>query len=106
MLIGYMRPYRGDPNCEFQLEKLAGINCNIIFEEEHSSAKRMQLEKMLSNLNPGDQIMVTKLFTIADSTRHLVELLDILDNKGAYIHSLTEGIDTSTTDGKSFPLYG
>ncbi len=103
MLIGYMRPYHEDPNCEIQLEKLTSMNCETIFEEEHSSAKkRIKLEQMLSSLNQGDQILVTKLFTIADSTRHLVELLESIDQKGAYFQSLTEGIDTSHTEGYRF----
>jgi DNA invertase Pin-like site-specific DNA recombinase len=103
MLIGYMRPYQDDPNCEIQLEKLTNMNCHTLIKEEHSSAKkRIQLERMLSNLNPGDQIIVTKLFAIADSTRHLVELLEIVDNKGASFQSLTEGINTSTTVSHQF----
>ncbi|MGR5913102.1 recombinase family protein [Bacillus cereus] len=57
---------------------------------------------MISNLNPGDKIVVTKLFTLADSTRHLVELIENIDRKGAYFQSLTEGIDTSNTVGYPF----
>lgn len=103
MLIGYMRPYQEDLNCEFQFEKLIEMNCDTIIKEEHSSAKkRIQLKNMLSNLNQGDKIIVTKLSTLADSTRHLVELLEIMDTKGAYFHSLTECIDTSHTSGYRF----
>ena len=96
MLIGYMRPYQEDLNCEIQLKKLKEINCDTIIKEDHSSAKkRIQLKNMLSNLNQGDKIVVTKLFTLADSTRHLVELLEVIDTKIAYFQTLTEGIDTS-----------
>lgn len=96
MLIGYMRPYQDDLNCKIQLGNLTKMNCETIIKEDHSSAKkRIQLKNMISNLSQGDKIVVTKLFTLADSTRHLVELLEIIDSKGAFIFSLSEGIDTS-----------
>ncbi|WP_337080104.1 recombinase family protein, partial [Bacillus anthracis] len=82
---------------------LEKVNCTTIISEEHSSAKkRTELKSMISNLNPGDKIVVTKLFTLADSTRHLVELIEKIDRKGAYFQSLTEGIDTSNTAGYQF----
>ncbi len=98
-----MRPYQDDLKCEEQLKNLEKVNCTTIISEEHSSAKkRTELKSMISNLNPGDKIVVTKLFTLADSTRHLVELIEKIDRKGAYFQSLTEGIDTSNTAGYQF----
>ncbi len=46
---------------------------------------------MISNLNPGDKIVVTKLFILADSTRHLVKLIEKIEIKHAYFQSLIEG---------------
>ena len=103
MLIGYSRPYEDDLNCENQRKKLIEINCEKIVSEEHSSAKeRTQLDNMINNLNKEDKVVVTKLFVLADSTRHLVELLEVLDAKEAYLQSLYEGIDTSNTSGYKF----
>lgn len=103
MLIGYMRPYQDDLNYESQLVKLTTVNCEKIIKEEHASAKkRVQLKEMIANLNQGDKVVVTKLFTFADSTRHLVELLDILESKGAAFQSLAEKIDTSQKSGYPF----
>ncbi|GEQ23416.1 resolvase [Clostridium butyricum] len=103
MLIGYMRPYENDLTCEKQLKKLQKFNCQLIISEDHSSAKkRVQLKNMLNTLNLGDKIIVTKLFTLADSTRHLVEILEILDVRGAYFQSIDEKIDTSNRNGYSF----
>src|SRR5699024_8186173 len=74
-----------------------------IIAEAHASAKRRnKLEDLLKSLCKGDKVIVTKLYAIADSTRHLVELLDKIETKGAYLQSLKEGIDTSNTDGYSF----
>lgn len=103
MLIGYVRPYRGDLNCEYQLEKLKKLNCETIIIEEHSAdKKRTQLDKMINGLNKGNVIAVAKLFSIADSTHHLVELLEEIDMKGAYLLSLAEGIDTSKPSWSNF----
>lgn len=103
MLIGYMRPYQDDLKCEDQLKNLEKINCTTIILEEHSSAKkRTHLKNMINNLKQGDKIVVTKLFTLADSTRHLVELIEQIDTKGAYLQTLTEGIDTSNSAGYQF----
>ena len=103
MLIGYMRPFQEDLNCEIQHKNLTKISCDMIIREDHSSAKkRIELKNMIDNLNTGDKIVVTKLFALADSTRHLVELLDDIDAKGGYFQSLKEGIDTSNDSGYSF----
>lgn len=103
MLIGYMRPYQEDLKCEDQLKNLRKSKCTTIISEEHSSAKqRIQLENMISTLNKGDKIVIKKLFALADSTRHLVELLEIIDAKGAYLQSLAEKIDTSSSNGYRF----
>ncbi|WP_369900109.1 recombinase family protein [Bacillus manliponensis] len=103
MLIGYTRPYQDDLECEEQLRNLEKVNCTIIISEEHSSAKkRVKLKNMIGNLSPGDKIVVTKLFTLADSTRHLVELIEQIDRRSAYFQSLTEDIDTSISAGYQF----
>ncbi|PGL68790.1 recombinase family protein [Bacillus sp. AFS055030] len=97
MIIGYMRPNHDDPKCEHQLVQLKKLNCDEIISEEHSSAKkRHQLEVILTNLKQGDTIAIPKLFTLADSTRHLMEILENLDSKGAFLQSLEENINTCT----------
>lgn len=103
MLIGYMRPYQDDVTCENQRNALMKIHCDEIIAEAHSSAKRREkLEAMLGDLRAGDTIVVTKLFALADSTRHLVEILNIVETKGAYILSLSEEIDTRREAGYRF----
>ncbi|MEK4510824.1 recombinase family protein [Paenibacillus anaericanus] len=103
MRIGYMRPYQDDLNLENQTQMLTSFPCDIIVVEEHASAKRRtNLDHMMSTLKPNDTIVVSKLFAFADSTRHLVELLEVLDMKQAFIYSLKENIDTNKMRGDSF----
>ena len=96
MLIGYMRPNDDDLSCDTQITELRKLKCEKIIAEEHSSAKkRTQLKSMIDNLKPGDKVIIAKLYSLADSTRHLVELLQAIEEKGACIQSIKEGIDTS-----------
>lgn len=103
MLIGYRRPYQDDLNGEIQFENLTKIHCDKIISEEHPSAKkRIQLENMIESLKQDDKIVVKKLYILADSTLHLVELLELIERKGAFFQSVSEGIDTSNTQGYPF----
>lgn len=103
MNIGYIRPSQKDPNCEIQLKTLSDYKCVNTVREEHSSAKRRtKLDDMLLHLQKGDKIIAANLFAMADSTRHLVELLQMIEEKGAFLLSIKEGVDTSSPDGYSF----
>jgi len=102
MIIGYMRPFFEDGDCQHQEQMLKNI-CTQIVREEHSSAKkRVALTQMLEQLKEGDKIVVSRLFTLADSSRHLFELLEILEQKGVYLQALYEDIDTE--DKKEYSL--
>lgn len=98
-----MRPNDDDQNCEIQITELRKLNCEKIIAEEHASAKRRtQLKNMIDNLKQGDKIIIVKLYSLADSTRHLMELLQVIEERGAYIQSISEGIDTSNRNGYQF----
>lgn len=60
---------------------------------------RPQLEACLKALRPGDTLVVWKLDRLGRNVKGLSELLETLENKGAFF-SLTEGIDTSILVGK------
>jgi DNA invertase Pin-like site-specific DNA recombinase len=49
MLIGYMRPYEDDKECQKQYKLLTSYNCKSIYFEHHIySNNRNELNKMLS----------------------------------------------------------
>ena len=98
-----MRPYHEDQSCDNQRLDLENVYCEQWVKEEHPSSKnRMQLTKMHDNLAPGDKVIVVKLFILADSTRHLVEILEDIEAKGAFIQTIKEEIDTSYEGGYPF----
>ena len=69
MVVGYVRPSEEDPECKIQLQTLARSGYDHLYREEHSSPKRrVALQKLLSEVQPGDTIVVAKLFSFADST--------------------------------------
>src|SRR5699024_3055952 len=105
MNIGYTRPTQSDPHCEKQNRVLTEKGCKKIISEEQEhpkEKKRNELEKMLHNIMQGDKIIVTHLYALAGSTHHLVEVLERIQQKGASLESIREGIDTSTAQGYPF----
>lgn len=103
MYFGYVRPTHDDQYVFTQIQRLSTIKDIHIVEEKHDSTKkRIALDHMIENLQIGDRIYVYKLYNWADSSRHLIELLDEVEQKGASLISLHENIDTKKEDGYSF----
>lgn len=65
-----------------------------------TKAHRPQLDKLLSEINAGDKLIVTKLDRIARSATQGIELVDSLLNKGVTVHILNMGIMDNTPTGK------
>ncbi|WP_113928033.1 recombinase family protein [Bacillus sp. P14.5] len=103
MQIGYSRPSTIDPNCEQQHTLLYKMNCGKMIEESHSSSKnRHALEQLLSDLKPNDKLVVANLSNLADSLPHLLELLNVFEEKGAFLVAIQEEIDTEKDNHSSF----
>ncbi|RKF14488.1 recombinase family protein [Alginatibacterium sediminis] len=98
--IGYARVSTAGQSLEVQLEALRG--CDKTFKEKASGAKaeRPKLVTMLDYAREGDTITVTKLCRLARNTKHLLEIVDYLDNKGVSLVVLNLGIDTKSPTGR------
>ena len=101
-IIGYARVSTTDQNLETQLEQLQNAGAVKIFKEKISGVKRdrPQLLEMLNYVREGDSIVVTKLDRIARSTKHLLEIVDLIQDKGVEFKVLNINLDTSTPTGK------
>ncbi len=102
-LIGYARVSNRDQNPAMQLDALAaaGVDPAHTYTEHASGVtNRAELAACLKALRAGDTLVVWKLDRLGRSTRHLVELLDELRDRGVQFRSLTEGMDTNTPAGR------
>ena len=105
MLVGYCRVSKSDMNLDRQVDALleSGVNRRCIYQEKITGTKRdrEQLNKMLSELQKGETVVVTELTRLGRSTRDLFDIIDSVHNAGAQIKSLNESwLDTTTPQGK------
>ncbi|WP_158582970.1 recombinase family protein [Lysinibacillus yapensis] len=92
MIYGYVRPLYNDIYSENQLNKLQG-KCDRIFHETHGTPKkRSELESLLMEMQSGDSILVESMIALADTSRHLVEILKVCEKDHVNIHFLNEGL--------------
>jgi DNA invertase Pin-like site-specific DNA recombinase len=102
-LIGYARVSTLGQSLEQQLDRLAAIGCQRIFEEKLSGANRdrPQLNRLLDHLRPGDVVVVTRLDRLARSTGDLLQIAERIKALGAGLRSLAEPwADTTTPSGR------
>ncbi|ELV7518143.1 recombinase family protein [Photobacterium damselae] len=98
--VGYARVSTAGQSLESQLEALRA--CDKVFQEKESGAKaeRPQFVTMLDYVRDGDTITVTKLCRLAQNTKHLLEIVEYLDQKGVSLVVLNLGIDTKSPTGR------
>ena len=102
MIIGYARVSTEDQHLDAQITALKDAGAERIFADKISGSKRkrLELDRMLDQLRPGDVVLVTKYDRLA---RSLVDLLDIVgqvEAAKAGFRSLAEDIDTTTPAGR------
>lgn len=104
MIVGYARVSTEEQNLAMQLDALTNAGCFEIFEEKMTGTKkdRPALNEMLKMLREGDRVVVYKLDRISRSTKHLIELAELFEEKGVEFVSLKDNIDTSTAMGRFF----
>lgn len=103
MKIGYARVSTEDQKLELQVAALKKAGCRKIYQEKISGTRqnRPELTKLIEQLREGDVIVVSRVDRIARSTRHLLEIMDTLQNAGAKFVSLAEPwADTTSHSGK------
>ena len=109
MLIGYARVSTTDQTLALQRDALQKAGCERIFTDTASGsiADRRGLEEAISQLRPGDALVVWRLDRLGRSLRHLIETITGLHSRGIGFKSLTEQIDTTTSGGKLiFHIFG
>lgn len=102
MKIGYVRCSSKDQNPERQevlMERL-GVDRVYIDMCSGKNMNRPQLNEMLDFMREGDTIVVESFSRLARSTKDLLQITDMMTEKGVEFISQKETIDTSTPAGR------
>ena len=107
--IGYIRVSKSDgsQSLDLQLDALinAGVDSKRIYKDLASGRKdhRSGLENCLKALQPGNNLVIWKLDRLGRDLKHLVNMVDELNNQNIGLKVLAGNgaqIDTSTANGK------
>jgi DNA invertase Pin-like site-specific DNA recombinase len=102
MKIGYARVSTREQNLIMQSSALEEDGCEKVYEEVISGAKaeRPVLDNVLSQLRPGDVLVVWKLDRLGRSLKHLVSLVHWLMEHNIGLRSLNDPVDTTHSQGR------
>jgi DNA invertase Pin-like site-specific DNA recombinase len=100
--IAYIRVSTVEQDDTRQKEALKMHNIDKCFIEKASAkdTNRPQLQAMLDYVRENDVIYVKDFSRLARSTKDLLEIVEILNNKGVKLISLKENLDSNTPTGK------
>ena len=107
--IGYNRVSTFDQDLSLQRDALEEAGRERIFAATISgaNANRPQLAAALDHLHAGDTLIVLRFDRLGRSLSELIELVTTLNKEEIAFRSLTEQIDTTTSDGKLiFHIFG
>ena len=102
MIVGYVRVSSVDQNEARQLDTMKKYMVEKVFSEKVSAkdTNREQLKAMIDFVREGDTIVVHDFSRLARSTKDLLNIVDILNDKKVNLISSKESLDTSTPTGK------
>jgi DNA invertase Pin-like site-specific DNA recombinase len=108
-LIGYARVSTDEQHLSLQLDALEQAGCRRVFRDVGSGSlkHRPELEGCLRFLADGDTLVVWRLDRLGRGLKHLIELVDGLEERGIAFKSVTEEIDTTSAGGRlTFHIFG
>lgn len=102
MKIGYIRVSTAEQNTIRQeiLMKELGVDEIYIDKISGKNTNRPQLKAMLEYVRRGDTVIVSEISRFARNTKDLLDLVEMLTDKGVEFVSKKEAIDTTTPTGK------
>lgn len=102
MLVGYVRVSSVDQNEGRQLETMKKYGVEKVYSEKVSAkdTNRTELQSMLDFVREGDTVVIHDFSRLARSTKDLLEIVELLNDKKVNLISSKENIDSSTPTGK------
>lgn len=102
---GYARVSTGDQSTDLQVQAMLAVGIPIeaiVTEAASGRGPRPGLDALLAQMGEGDRLTVWRFDRLFRSTRHMLELVDDLEQRGIALRSLRDAIDTSTSTGRFF----
>ena len=109
MLIGYARVSTGKQNPDSQRDALEKEGCERVYLDVVSGAAKELPDRAtaLGQLREGDTFVVRRLPRLGRSLKDLLEVVDLIEEKGADFRSIVEGLRTDTAHGRmTFQIFG
>jgi DNA invertase Pin-like site-specific DNA recombinase len=103
-VYGYARVSTKEQNLDTQIEQLKARKCDTIIEEKATGKtfKRPELEKLLSEAEEGDTIIVTRVDRLGRNTKQLLELVEDLIQRNITLYIVELGMEATHRNGKLF----
>lgn len=103
MKCGYVRPIGLYDDIENQKKKLKEYTKDIYIEEHAENKRRNQLDSLLhKTLKENDELFITDICILADSTKQLLEIIDLCSKKGVHIFIINPNILVSSASEYNF----
>lgn len=103
-VLGYGRVSTKLQSLDSQLDALlrAGVDSADVHLEQFTGTKasRPVWDQVVGMLRDGDTLVVTRLDRLARSMKDLVEIGELLKDKGVALRVTEQGFDTSTVEGR------
>lgn len=103
MKVAYLRVSTEEQNTARQEVLMEQLGVDKIYMEKvtgKTMKNREQLSAMLEFVREGDSVVVESISRIARNTKDLLEIIEMLDEKGVDFVSQKECIDTKTPSGR------
>lgn len=99
---GYARVSTLNQELETQIQMLKKEGCEEIYSEKFTGTKfdRPKFQELLSVLETGDTLVVTKLDRFARSAENAIQTIRVLFEKGVKVHILNMGVVEDTPTGR------
>lgn len=102
---GYARVSTTDQDLSIQIDELKKAGCQVVRSEKVTGTTRQgreELKILMEFIQPGDEIVITRMDRLARSAVDLLNLAKEMEEKNVSLRILNQNIDTSTSEGKLF----
>ena len=98
----YVRVSTMEQKIDRQLVAYPKADLQYIDRMSGRSKERLELQRLLADLEEGDVVVVKSLDRLSRSTKDMLELVEVIKEKKATLQILDMKLDTSTAQGEFF----